>query len=232
MRAVQSQYASIASIRQRNLSSQAPHELPKHEIWREKPLRVNRLQSCQPWKKCCTFARAMEESAQKLPLLYPMAFQSITPKGFQMPQIAPKQASAATTGFSPTSAAAKTTQQAQYAANDAQAESEGANYQAAANADAANKTNALAQTLAQARNSTPGGGIRIGIQAGAQSANAASSGLTAANAASRVARKKNLLKTQTDAQAAAQQQATQEAAAAEQRAAWGGSSIGTPIRIW
>lgn len=93
---------------------------------------------------------------------------------------------------------------AQYAANAAQAENEGADYQAAANQDAANKTNALAQTLAQARNSTPGGGIRMGIQNGSQSANAAAGGLASANAAGRAARKKKLLDTQTDAQFAAQ----------------------------
>ena len=109
--------------------------------------------------------------------------------------------------FTPQSAAAQQTQAAQYAADDAQATQEGADYQAQANADAASKTNALAQTLAQARNSTPGGGIRMGIQAGAQSANAAAGGLTAANAAGRVARKKTLLRAQTDASLAGQQQA-------------------------
>jgi hypothetical protein len=113
---------------------------------------------------------------------------------------------AASSSFTPFSPWAKTTQTAEYAADDAQANSEGADYTAQANADSANKTNALAQTLAQARNSTPGGGIRMGIQGNGPNANTATSGLTAANAAGRVARSKTLLRAQTDAGLAQQQQ--------------------------
>lgn len=125
----------------------------------------------------------------------------------------------------------QTAQNAQYAANDAQAESEGADYEAQANQAAAQQTNSLAQTLAGARNTTPGGGIRIGMKKKGFGANAASGGLTAANAAGRVARKKQLLKSQTDAQMAAQQAQRTTELFDQQRAGATGNGLQL-INLW
>lgn len=96
---------------------------------------------------------------------------------------------------------------AAYGAADATAEREGADYAASANQVAADRTNSLARTLATARSATPGGGIRMGVRRKGLTANDATSGLTAANAAGRVSRRKAELRANADQTMQQQQQA-------------------------
>lgn len=85
-----------------------------------------------------------------------------------------------------------------YAAADATASREASDYTASANAETANRTNSLAQQLASARNN-PGGGIRRGNGRGkGLTAGNATPGLTAANAASKLATRKTELRSQVD----------------------------------
>lgn len=125
---------------------------------------------------------------------------------------------------------------AAYGAADATAEREGADYAASANQAAADRTNSLARTLASARSATPGGGIRMGVRRKGLTANDASSGLTAANAAGRVGRRKAELRANADTTLVAQQQQRQEQMRQEQRAQYqsnlaSGNSLGM-IQIW
>lgn len=92
-------------------------------------------------------------------------------------------------------------QQTDYNAADTQAARESADYAAEANRMTADRTNSLAARLANARR-TPGGGIRQGMRKKGFSASNATSGLTAANAAERLTRRKNELRAAADKQTA------------------------------
>jgi hypothetical protein len=80
------------------------------------------------------------------------------------------------------------------AAADAAAVSEAGDYEAAANRESAQATNSLAARLATARRA-PGGGIRLGMRRKGFAANNAGVGLNRANAAGRLERRKNELRT-------------------------------------
>lgn len=87
---------------------------------------------------------------------------------------------------------------AAYASANTTAEREANEYEAGANAQTAERTNSLAQQLASARR-TPGGGIRRGMGRGkGLTAGNATPGLTSANAASKLGKRKAELRAQVD----------------------------------
>lgn len=99
-------------------------------------------------------------------------------------------------------------------------ERESADYEASANAAAAEKTNSLAQRLAGTRRA-PGGGIRQGMsKKRGLSANNATSGLTAANAAGRKARRIEEVKGQNELNSLSRAKSGWDAAVSASNSYW------------
>ena len=108
-----------------------------------------------------------------------------------------------------------------YSVADTTADREASDYMASANQRQSERTNSLAQRLAEARR-TPGGGLRLGIRAKGFNANSAGAGLNAANAKDRLGKRKAELRAQAkssiDASRAGQSGMT--------------VSMGAPIQLW
>ena len=114
-------------------------------------------------------------------------------------------------------------------AADASATSEAADYEAGANRETAARTNSLANRLATARR-TAGGGMKLGMKRKGFSAMSAGVGLNRANAAGRLDRRKNELRTA--ATAAHYQDESNRPGVFKEDDYTPTFSIGAPIRIF